>query len=146
GLTKKIATLISKKLDTDLDEIIDEKDRSGAIGYMTSGRDAMQKKLTTIKYTHNPKDYDVIILGGPVWAWTVTPAVRTYLDRCIDALKTKKVAFFATQGSSGAEKKFEAMKEVLGAAPITTMIINGKDFRDETHELKVKEFVEKINK
>ena len=48
GLTKKIATHISETLKADIDEIIDTKKRSGAIGYMSGGRDAMKGSLTNI--------------------------------------------------------------------------------------------------
>jgi flavodoxin len=144
GLTKKIATLISTKIKADLDEIIDKKDRSGATGYMIAGKDAMQKQLTKISYEKDPKEYDLVLIGGPVWAWTMTPAVRTYLDKNVDALKIKKVAFFATQSSDGAEKKFKAMEQMLDMKAIATLTINGKDFRNDECENKVKEFVQKI--
>ena len=144
GLTKKIATLISTKLKADIDEVIDKKDRSGAMGYMRAGKDAMKNELTSITFTHDPKDYDLVLIGGPVWAWTVTPAVRTYLDKNVDALKIKRVAFFASQGSSGSDKKFKAMEDVIGMKPIATLTINGKDFKSNTYESKVDEFVSSI--
>jgi menaquinone-dependent protoporphyrinogen IX oxidase len=156
GLTKKVATSISTALNAkgfstnkgstvDLDEIIDAKKRSGAIGYVKAGKDAMQNKLTKIAYVNNPKEYDLVIIGGPVWAWTVTPAVRTYIDKNIDTLKTKKIAFFATQGSSGAEKKFEAMEQMLKIKPLVTLIVNGKDFKGNAYLKKIDSFVESIH-
>jgi len=146
GLTKKIATIISEALKADLDEIIDNKKRSGPIGYMTSGRDAMKGVLTTITHAHNPKDYDFIIIGGPVWVWTLTPAVRTYLDQNSDALRVKKVAFFATQGSSGSDKKFEVMEAMLKVKPISTLTINGKDFKTKEYISKTDTFIAEVRK
>jgi flavodoxin len=146
GLTRKIATLISEKLKADLDEVIDKKKRSGPIGYMSGGKDAMKGVLTSITHTHDPKDYDLIITGGPVWAWTVTPAVRTYLDKNADALRVKKVAFFATQGSSGSDKKFEAMENLLKVKPISTLTINGKDFKSNAYIEKVDAFIAEVKK
>jgi len=144
GLTKKIATLISTKLRCNIDEIIDKKDRSGAMGYMSAGKDAMKSALTSITYTHDPKDYDMILIGGPVWAWTVSPAVRTYIDKNADVLKIKRVAFFATQGSSGSDKKFLAMENVLGMKSIATLTVNGKDFKSEVYIQKVERFIDDI--
>ncbi len=141
GLTKKVATSISKELNADIDQIIDKKDRAGAKGYMIAGKDALREALTQISYERNPKDYDLIIIGGPVWAWNISPAVRTYLDNNIDALKIKKVAFFATQGSNGAEKKFATMKNILGITPESTLTINSKDFRNDAYVTKVIEFI-----
>ena len=144
GLTRKIAALISTKLKVNLDEIIDDKDRSGAIGYMTGGKDAMKKILTKISHAEDPREYDLIIIGGPVWAWTICPAVRTYLDQNADALKIKKVAFFATQSSDGADKAFKAMEDILREKPIATLTINGKDFRSELHSQKTDSFIETL--
>jgi flavodoxin len=141
GLTRKIATEISKRFNADIDEIIDKKDRSGPLGYMLAGKDAMKERLTHISFGQEPKTYDMIIIGGPVWAWTVTPAIRTYITKNAADLKARKVAFFATQGSSGAEKKFETMSHILGVKPFATLIVNGKDFRNGMHENKVANFV-----
>ena len=43
GNTKKIGEEISKNLKSDIDEIIDQKSRNGAIGFLTGGIDAMKK-------------------------------------------------------------------------------------------------------
>jgi flavodoxin len=146
NLSKKIATIISEKLKADLDEIIDKKSRSGAKGYIIGGRDAIKRLLTKISYKLDPKEYDLVIIGGPVWAWTISPAIRTYMDKNSDSLKIKKLAFFATQGSNGAEKKFEAMKKILKTNPECTLIINSKDFRGETYNNKIEEFLDQIKK
>ena len=144
GITKKIALLISKKIKSDSDEIIDKKDRSGAIGWIFAGKDATQKKLTTITHKKDPKNYDLIIIGGPVWSWNVTPAIRTYVKDNEKSLKSRRVAFFATQGSSGAETKFKSMQEIIGKKPVATLIISGKDIRDESYKKKIEMFVKKI--
>jgi menaquinone-dependent protoporphyrinogen IX oxidase len=146
GLTKKIAESISKEFDAQIDEIIDSTDRSGPKGYMIAGKDAVQKRLTSIAFKQDPKEYDLIIVGGPVWAWTVTPAVRTYITLHKEPLQDKKVAFFATQASSGADGKFKAMQGVIEKTPVSTLIINGKDFREKTSEEKIRIFIDEIKK
>jgi len=146
GLTKKIAALISTKLKVDLDEITDKKERAGVLNYIIAGKDAMSESLTGILYAHDPRNYDCVIIGGPVWAWTMTPAIRTYLDKNVDALKIKKVAFFATQGSDGADKKFAAMEKMLGIKPLATLVINARDFRSDVHVHKTDSFVQSIKK
>ena len=44
GTTKKVGEAIAKALKADIDEIIDLKKRSGAIGWVVSGKDASQGK------------------------------------------------------------------------------------------------------
>lgn len=102
GNTRKIAHLLAEKLKADLDEITDLTDRSGIKGWLYGGRDAMKSKLTEIKYSKSPKDYDLVIVGTPVWAWNSTPAVITYLTNNKNNLKN--VAIFNTSGGTAAEK------------------------------------------
>jgi hypothetical protein len=69
GVTCKVAQLISKALNCDVEEIIDKKDRTGATGYILGGRDAMKKTLTELKsIKHKPNDCSMLIIGTPVWA------------------------------------------------------------------------------
>ncbi|MBU0761905.1 MAG: NAD(P)H-dependent oxidoreductase [Candidatus Altiarchaeota archaeon] len=116
GNTKKVALEISKMMNADVEEILDEKDRSGVVGYLSAGKDATFKSLGKIKKTNkNPKDYDLVIAGTPVWAFTVSTPVKTYLDMNKENLK--EVAFFATQGGSGADNAFKEMEKVCGKKP-----------------------------
>ncbi|HBP51341.1 TPA: flavodoxin, partial [Candidatus Shapirobacteria bacterium] len=43
GNTRRMGELIAQKLHADIDEIIDQKSRSGIIGWILSGRDAMKE-------------------------------------------------------------------------------------------------------
>jgi len=94
GHTKRAAEIIAKTLNADIDEIKDKKSRKGIIGFLRAGYDATFGKTTEINFSKNPADYDVVILGSPVWNGRVTPAVRTYLLKNRDGIK--KSAFFVT--------------------------------------------------
>ena len=137
GNTRKIAKAIAKELNADIDEIIDLKDRKRTItGWFIAGKDATIKSLTDIKTEKSPEKYKLVVIGTPVWAFTMTPAVRTYLTNH----KFKKLAFFAThEGHLG--KTFINMQE-LSQKPIATQDF---DF-DENKNLdkKVKLFTSKL--
>ena len=46
------------------------ENRAGIIGYLFAGRDAVRKKLTKLKpLKFNPTDYDLVIIGTPIWAY-----------------------------------------------------------------------------
>ena len=94
GHTKRAAEIIAKALNADIDEIKDKKPRKGIIGFLRAGYDATRGKTTEINFSKNPADYDIVIIGSPVWNGRVTPAVRTYLLKNRDGIK--KAAFFAT--------------------------------------------------
>jgi menaquinone-dependent protoporphyrinogen IX oxidase len=70
--TRKTAEEIASVLECDMEEIIDTKNRSGALGYIKSGKDASRRKLTVLKEIINdPSQYDLLIIGTPLWAWHV---------------------------------------------------------------------------
>ena len=97
GKTKFVAETIAEKLGSGIEEIVDLKGREGKMGWMSATRDASNEKETPIAPTKkNPKDYDLLIIGTPVWAFNLTPAIRTYIKN--NDLSGKKVALFFTLG------------------------------------------------
>jgi flavodoxin len=95
GKTKFVAETIAAQLGADIEEIVDQKKRDGKIGWIMAGKDATRKSLTEIAQTTKaPQDYDLIVIGTPIWAWSPTPAVRTYIKQ--NKLSGKRVALFYT--------------------------------------------------
>ena len=128
GVTRQAAQVLAECLSCDLEEIVDRRKRSGLLGWLRSGRDAWRKRLTEIEpATRDPGGYELVVLGTPVWAFTMAPAVRTYL--AAHAPKLAKVAFLCTMGGSGAEKTFAAMVEAAGKRPVATLALKEKDVR-----------------
>jgi flavodoxin len=143
GNTRKVGAAIAEALGADVEEIVDKKDRSGALGFVTGARDAMLKALTEIGEPQNdPAAYDLVIIGTPVWAWTMCPAVRAYLVRVKD--KLRGVAFFSTAGSTGLKGTFEDMAKLCGKEPAATLGIKEKELRGEEWRGKVREFAGKV--
>ena len=139
GNTQKVALEIARSLRADVDEIIDLKDRTRKIiGWLIAGKDASQKKLTEIKFKKDPKNYDLVIIGTPIWAWTMTPAIRTYLSKN----KIKKVAFFSTAGSRK-NKAFEEMAK-LSKRPVATCCIEERDIKANRYKESIKEFCDEL--
>ena len=93
GNTHKVAEEITNGLECDIEEIIDTKNRSGPLGYIRSGRDAGNRKLTVLKdIINDPSQYDLLIIGTPLWAWHVSTPVRTYIHE--NQANFKDVALF----------------------------------------------------
>jgi len=116
GNTKKVAEIIANKLEADIDEIIDTKERKGFIGAITSLKDSFGAE-TDIAFKKDPSKYDLVIIGTPIWMYTITPAVKAYLKR-----KFKKVAFFCTCNSDRRIDAFKDMEKLVGR-PIATLIV-----------------------
>jgi len=126
GNTGKIGKKIAKILKADIDEIIDLKKRKGIVGWVISGKDSMQKEFTKINYNKDISNYDLVVIGTPIWAWTITPAVRTYLKN--NKGKFGKVAFFCTCGGNKG-KSFQEMENIAGK-PICTLELRDKDLEN----------------
>jgi flavodoxin len=97
GNAKFVAETIAKELGSDIEEIVDLKKRLGKLGYFEAGTDANRGKETKIAPQKlSPTDYGLIVVGGPVWAWSPPPAIRTYIHKN-NGLSGRKVALFFTQ-------------------------------------------------
>ena len=95
GTAKFVAETIAAELGSDIEEIIDLKNREGKLNYVGAAGDASRGKETKIGPMNRlPSDYDLIIVGTPIWAWSPTPAIRSYLKN--NNLSGKKVALFFT--------------------------------------------------
>jgi flavodoxin len=141
GTTRQVAERIAELLDADLGEVTDLKDRSGAWGFVVGGKDARFKKPTEIgEPAQAPADYDLVAIGTPVWAWTVTPAIRTYLTRHREELP--EVAFFLTTGGTGMESTFETLEELCGKPPRAMLGLRQKDVLKGDPEAETAAFVD----
>lgn len=127
GVTKKLAHSIADLLHADLEEIIDIKKRSGLLWYIIAGRDAALKKQTKIQeISHDIASYDVVCIGTPVWDFTMSAAIRTYLTN-YEELLPDDLVFFCTQASSWAETAFQEMAKIVGKRPTTTIACSSKE-------------------
>ena len=132
GNTRRAAEVIATILNADLDEIIDERKRKGVLGFLSAGYDATLGRTTNIKFTKNPSNYDLIIIGTPVWNGRVTPAVRTYILKNKDSMK--EVAFFATCGGMPG-KCLKQMHELYNDRVLAEKVIHRKKIKEGAESL-----------
>ncbi len=145
GFTKEIAVHISEELDCDIEEIFDLKSRKGILSYIWSGMESAFRKTPEIKEIEvDPSDYELTIIGTPVWAGNMASPVRTYLSRNND--KLNRVAFFCTMGSRGSKRTFLEMERLSEFNPLACLALTNNEIKQEKHIKKVKEFIDKIKK
>jgi len=122
--TKLIAETIAKGMHADILECKPKKDISGKwfMKYVRGGRQAVMKSEPELeKLSKDTNNYDTIIIGTPVRAFTYTPAIRTFFKTA--NLKGKNIALFCTH-EWGRGKTLENMKEKL----INNTIISEMEF------------------
>ena len=144
GTTKKVADVLIQKLGSDFEEISTPKDRKGLWGYLICGREAMRKIDAQINPTQkDPKNYDMIIIGTPMWAMNFSSPVRAYISQ--NKENFKEVAFFCTRGGEKTGKIFKEMEIATGKKPAATLALRTKQVVSGDFGQNISEFIEKIN-
>lgn len=128
GHTRKVAEALAARCDADIEELRDVRDRTGIWGYIRSAREALKKRVIEIQTPRkNPKDYDLVILGTPVWAGNVCSPLRAYV--AAEKASFARVAFFCTLGGSGAAKVFEDLADLCGKRPMSTLAVREAEIK-----------------
>lgn len=143
GNTRLVAQEISSAIDCDIEEIADTKNWSGTMGFLRAGRDAAGHKLTVLEDIKNdPDDYDLIIIGTPIWGGNISVPVRTYIAG--NSSRFNKVAFFCTAKGSDFIKVFDDMENLSNLVPIATIGITEREIKNVSYRSQVAGFIDEI--
>jgi len=108
-----VAKTIKDALNADIFEIktVDKKKRRGIAKLAWGGFQVIMKKKPELEpLSVDINNYDLIILGSPVWAASPAPAIVSFLDK--NKITGKKVALFCCHGG-GKGKTFDKFKALL---------------------------------
>jgi flavodoxin len=146
GHTERVAKDVAAAMHADIEKLIDQKNRSGFFAYLTSGRDAQKKRTTELApLQKDPANYDLVVLCTPVWAWNITPAIRTYME--MNKSKFKSTAYIITAGGTTADKIIPSCEEITGKKPVSYVGFVGKELADDKlYQTKVAGFIEELKK
>jgi menaquinone-dependent protoporphyrinogen IX oxidase len=122
GRTGRIAQALAERLHADVEEIQAVQSREGLLGYAQSALEAMATLAPAIAAPrHDSAGYELVVIGSPVWCWSLSSPVRTWLLQA--ALPHARVAFFCTMGASGASRVFDTMASLTGKPPLATLAL-----------------------
>ena len=145
GNTKFAAEKIAEYLNAETCEIVDKKNRKGRLAFVIGGYSSIRKKLTEIEVSKSIDNYDLIIIGSPVWADGITPAIRTYIKK--NDFSSKQVAIFMTLKGDNPEKALVKFKEaILPIIPLAEMGIIDDLKNREKSEQQIMNWCEEIKK
>lgn len=137
--TEQIAKEIAKRCGADLEEVREERSRTGLLGYWRSAWEVLRHADAPIQPPiQDPADYDLVIIGTPVWVQQPAPPVRTYARQY--ARRFKQVAFFCTEGSNGERRAFEELGRLCGQQPLATLVVTEKQLPVERHTEQLQQF------
>lgn len=145
GTTRRIAKALSEALKCDLEEITEPEPRTGLLGYIRSLLEATGKRPSTIlPKKHEVSSYDLVVIGTPVWAWSLSSPVRAYL--MATASQLPKVAFFCTLGGSGSESAFAQMTAIVGKEPRAVCAITQRETLSDNYSDRLAPFEKSLEK
>ena len=143
GVTRQVAETIAAKLKCDIEGIQDVRSRKGLFGWLRSGREAMRRVLPEISPTvRDPAQYDLVVLGTPVWGSLMSSPLRTYITQ--NQGKFKRVASFVTFGGSGADRALQDIADLCGQQPVATQAFRNSAVRAGSHASAVEEFISRV--
>ena len=131
GYTKRIAESIAKEMHATLLPITETRSRLGFIGYQRCVLEAafgFDAKID--KAAIDPKSFDLVLLGTPIWGWHLASPVRAFARQHAQAIGSG--GFFCTMSGSGAsaavtELQFQDMASQLIVH--TSKILQGCAYR-----------------
>jgi len=139
GTTRKVAELLTTALRCDSEEIVEAGSRSGMLGYVRSLIEARRQVSSRIgAVAKDPSSYDLIVVGTPVWAWSLSSPVRAFL--LANRPRLPAVAFFCTLGGAGSDRAFGQMQELTGKPPIGCLAITAREVALATYQARVATF------
>jgi flavodoxin len=118
GNTAFIAKKIAEKESADTLCLVPKEplSKKHATDYFWGNKQELAKEKPDLKeFPLDPKKYDRIYVGSPVWVGTLAPPVRTFLSKA--DLDGKEVAFFCCRTGSE-HSTFKEMKELASNSKI----------------------------
>lgn len=115
GSTAKVASLIKDETDCDLLFVKPAKFKihKAFLKYFIGGFQAIFKKTPKLKkYDLDLNNYSKIILGTPIWASHMSPAIRSFIEH--ESIENKKIHLFScSYDKAAADKALTEMTAIL---------------------------------
>ncbi len=146
GSTKCIGDAIAELLDADVEEIRTKRPIKADkfMDYYWGGNKEHPNEMVELEpVKRDPRKYDLIFLGTPVWAWAPAPPIYSYLKKF--KIQGKKIALFTcSEGERG--RTFSKMEKLLPGNEIISRkeFINPKKDVDGSCDIKTNEWARKI--
>ncbi|MDP8259790.1 MAG: flavodoxin domain-containing protein [Candidatus Gygaella obscura] len=134
GNTKAVAKVLKEALSQKGNvDLIELKPKNGSKNFFIQGMEGFTKKIIDILPVRQDfSEYDLVVIGSPVWAFGPTPTVRAFLKN-ISGLNNKQAIVFVTSrriGDQRALKEMESFLKEKGAQQIKQISINHNRIKD----------------
>jgi flavodoxin len=123
GTTEKVANLIAKLLSADVERIMEVNPRRGRLAFPAAVFASLLKTSPPIEPANTVvSEYDVVLLGCPVWASSMATPMRTFIMR--ENPNIKQVGLFCTLGGSGGNATLAQLAASCGQASAADLVLD----------------------
>lgn len=143
GHTRRIAIEMKDAIGAEIEEIRELRPRQGFFGVLRALFDSVLRRKPAIqRIERNPVNFDVLVIGGPVWAGRIASPARSYAHAY--GPSASKVAFFCTEGGRGGATAFTELQEICQRKPVATLEIDAQHLDDAAHRDMLQKFVAQL--
>jgi flavodoxin len=144
GHTRNLAHELRDVMGADIEEIKEPHPRHGIVGLARALVDAVARREPPIEPAEgDPRNYDVLLVGGPIWAGRMAAPVRSYVKRY--AVAAPHVAFFCTEGGRGSDTAFADLESLCGRKPEATLVVDSSHLLPAEHRQDLKTFASRMS-
>ena len=141
GNTEYAAKKIAEKTGSDLLKINPVKNypKSGFRKFLWGGKSVLMKETPELEpFYLDLSPYDTVVLGTPIWASSIAPPLRTFLQDAARSLASKRVVAFACCAGGDPGKAIEQIQELANTkVRATAVFVDPKKGRDENWNAKL---------
>jgi len=122
GNVKLLSETMANEIKADVLELHPKQElqSTGFMKYLWGGRQVIMKEEPELEPINtNLDDYELLVIGTPVWAGSYTPAIRSFLSN--NSIINKKVALFCSH-EGGLGKTLNNLKNKLSSNQIISTI------------------------
>jgi len=143
GRTRAIALQIAGRLGADVEEIETRASYRGFGGLWKSLVHAVRRAEFAIKPTgKRAGDYDIVVLGAPIWGGRPAAPMLTYLAQAKGTIK--KAACFVTSGGAPCAQVLEDMAQTAGASFLGGLALDRAQLKSPDLSATIARFVDGI--
>lgn len=143
GTTRTVATALARKLGADVEELQCDRYSSNWRGMLRAGYDSWRNDLPTLgRFRHDPSNYNLVVIGGPIWTYHPCTPVRAYLRQ--ERTRLPQAAFFLTHGGSAAQRSLGEVEKLSRHAPVATMVLREADVKGDRYSTALDSFADSL--
>ena len=143
GTARTVATALARELGAELEEIRCNRFAPGLRGFLRACHESWVGKLPTIApLQHVPSRFDLVVLGGPIWAWHASTPVRAFMRQ--EGPYIRSLALFLTHGGSAGERAIHELTQRWGREPVATLLVREAQVKSGAYGAALASFAAKL--